>query len=134
MIVAFLGMASFFDVKSRKIPDKLTLAFFLLRLIVIPLVPISLNNVYGLLAGLFIILIPAMIVNKPMGGDIKTMAVLGFYLGFYGIAVTVFIIVALALIYYGICKLRKMKLEEIPFALFFFCGFILTLGITQYFI
>lgn len=82
-----LIMASYFDKKEFRIPNKLNLAFLIIRIALSYFVGIGLGNILGLLTGMSIILIPAIIMMKPMGGDIKMFAVLGLYLGVQNILV-----------------------------------------------
>ena len=86
-LLLLLVIASYFDEKEFRIPDKLNLTFLIVRLILSCFIGIGLGNLYGLIAGLLIILIPAMIMMKPMGGDIKMFAVLGLYLGVQNVLV-----------------------------------------------
>lgn len=123
-VLIFLLLASYFDIKYRKIPNKLNLLFFIIRFAMIPLVGFSASNIYGFLFGFFIILIPAMIVCKPMGGDIKAMAVLGLYLELLGIFVLLVGTIIVSLMYFFFEKIRGRKKVEIPFAPFFLISFI----------
>lgn len=125
LIFLFLTIASYFDFKYKKIPNKLNLSFFIIRLVLIPILKFNINNIWGLLIGFFIIFIPAMIVNKPMGGDIKAMTVLGFYLGSYSIVVLLFLIVLIGLLYFVINNYIFKRKNEVPFAPFFLIAHLL---------
>lgn len=125
LVLLFLAIASYFDIKNRKIPNELNLIFFIIRFIIIPIVGFNIGNVVGLLIGFFIIFIPAMIMNKPMGGDIKTMAVLGLYLQGYGIVFLLGILVIVSLVYTISKELILKKKIDIPFAPFFLISYIL---------
>lgn len=124
-ILSFLIIASYFDKKQMKIPNALNLAFLIVRLALIPLIGFERGNIYGLLAGLFLILIPAMIKCKPMGGDIKMMAVLGFYLGVQNILILLVGTVIFALVYYIPTILGKKEKKDVPLAPFVLSSFIL---------
>ena len=78
-VLLFCILVSYHDTITMKIPDAITKSFFILRFGLIYWIPITSGNIIGFLFGALIILIPAMIINKPMGGDIKFMAVLGAY-------------------------------------------------------
>lgn len=123
-LLVFLAIATYTDLQSMKIPDKLNIAFFVIRLILIPFVGFSIGNIVGALVGFFVLLIPAMIRMHKMGGDIKCMAVAGLYLGgyvtpiFIALSCAVFAITLLVMV-----KLRKVK--AIPFAPFFLASHII---------
>lgn len=125
VVFLLLGVASYFDSKELRIPDKLNLGFLILRLALIPFISFSWGNIYGLIVGMLIILIPAMIKNKPMGGDIKMMAVLGFYLGVQNILILLIGTVIIAIIYYIPTILGKREKKDIPLAPFVLSSFIL---------
>lgn len=125
VVFLLLGVASYFDSKELRIPDKLNLGFLILRLALIPFISFSWGNIYGLLVGLLLILIPAMIKCKPMGGDIKMMAVLGFYLVVQNILVLLIGTVIIAIIYYIPTILGKREKKDIPLAPFVLSSFIL---------
>ena len=117
-LFVFLSIASYFDIKEFRIPNKLNLSFLIGRLALIPFIRIGSGNVYGLLVGLLIILIPAMIMNKPMGGDIKMSAVLGFYLGIQNIIVLLVGTVVVSIIPAILKKRKEEARKDIPLAPF----------------
>lgn len=125
-LFVFLSIASYFDIKEFKIPNKLNLSFLIGRFVLIPFISIGLENIYGLLVGLLLILIPAMIINKPMGGDIKMSAVLGFYLGIQNIIVLLIGTVVVSIVP-AILKKRQESEErkDIPLAPFVLISFII---------
>lgn len=91
--LAFLITVAIIDKKTMKIPNKVNLIAIMTS--------VGLTTVYGLAlgtlpydlmmcftgacVGFLVIFIPAFIVNTPMGGDIKCYAVMGSFLGPYGI-------------------------------------------------
>lgn len=80
-MLLFLTVATYTDVKTLKIPNKLNGAFLIARLILIPFVGLAIGDVIGaILAGLAL-LIPAMVKMQKMAGDIKIAFVLGLYMG-----------------------------------------------------
>lgn len=117
--ITFLTIASYFDFKTRKIPDRLNLLFLIMRIGLIPLIGFNFNNLLGLVFGGLVILIPAMIMNKPMGGDIKCMAVLGFIIGIHSAFVLLITIAFTSLIYILIVNYTLKSRIEIPFAPFY---------------
>jgi len=124
IIAIFLLTASYFDIKASKIPNKLNMIIFILRLLIIPMTGFNLNSIYGLILGLLIILIPAMVKNRPMGGDIKTIAVSGFYLGVHNIFVLIAGTIIFFLIYHIPAFLNKKVIKDTPLAPFIFISFI----------
>lgn len=128
--IVFLMIASYFDIKYRKIPNKLNLICFVIRILLVPMVGFSFNNIWGLLLGFFMILIPAMIMNKPMGGDIKTVAVLGFYLGNYSIFALIAVVIIISLLYILITNCILKKKKDFPFIPFFLLAHIILFNIT----
>lgn len=132
VVSLFLVVATIYDIKFLRIPDKLNLAFFISRLLIIPWFGLSWSNLEGALLGFFVLLIPAMIKMHPMGGDIKNMTVLGL---FAGIHITI-LIIGLSCTYgliYGLSKLILAKKSGLmPFAPFFLISF-LTLFVVSFF-
>lgn len=132
-VLILLLIASYFDSKEFRIPNKLNLGFFILRFALIPLIGFSWGNIYGLIVGMLIILIPAMIKNKPMGGDIKMLGVLGLYLGVKNVLILLIGTVILAFLYFLLIYIKKESKENIPLAPFVLCSFIL-MNIVSFFI
>ena len=71
-----------------------------------------------MVAGFLLVLIPAMIKNKPMGGDIKLMAVLGFYLGVKNIFVLLAGTVGFSIIYIIPKLIKQKEIKDFPLAPF----------------
>lgn len=113
-----LLIASYFDIKHMKIPNKLNLTFLIIRLLLSFVIGIELGNLYGMVAGFLLVLIPAMIKNKPMGGDIKLMAVLGFYLGVKNIFVLLAGTVGFSIIYIIPKLIKQKEIKDFPLAPF----------------
>lgn len=103
IIILFLLFSSYTDIKELKIYDKSTIAFLIIRVILIFIpqynLPFMLTHLLGGLFGFLIFLIPAMICLLPMGGDIKLMGVLGMYLGLPTMVIFLFILCISSLIY-----------------------------------
>ena len=120
-ILMFLFLASVSDLKTLKIPDYLNRTFFLSRFLFIFWVPISTGNIMGFIIGGLIILIPAMIMLRPMGGDIKLVAVLGLWTNDAVILSSILIGIFL---FVGYAFLKKSgKKEMIAFGPFVALGF-----------
>ena len=108
-VLILLLIASYFDSKEFRIPNKLNLGCFILRFALIPLIGFSWGNICGLIVGILIILIPAMIKNKPMGGDIKMLGVLGLYLGAKNVLILLIGTVILAFLYFLLIYIKRIK-------------------------
>lgn len=128
-MVIYMAIASFYDIKYKIIPDELTITFFFLRLFAIPIMGFRVDNVSGLVVGFLLLLIPAMIANKKMGGDIKAAAITGFYYGVYGTGVFLAILCIISLAYLVVSKKIKSK-QDIPLAPFFLASHIVMLIIS----
>lgn len=125
-----LLIASYFDMKYMIIPNKLNLTFLIVRLLLSFIIGIELGNLYGLIVGFLLIFIPAMIKNKPMGGDIKLMAVLGFYLGVKNVFILLVGTVLFGFLYVIIRILIKKELKDFPFAPFILLSFVSMVAIS----
>ena len=118
-LTIFLLIATYTDVKERKIPNWLNLTFIAVRLALIPFIGFALMDGVGALFGLLVVLIPAMISNVPMGGDIKASFVLGLYLGFYLIGIFILLSGIMLAATVIISFKAKGKMVFLPFAPFF---------------
>lgn len=76
-IIMYCAFVTKYDMESMKIPNDLNKLFLMLRFLLIFWIPIRSENIIGFILGGLLILIPAMVINRPMGGDIKFCAVLG---------------------------------------------------------
>lgn len=132
-LLVFLMVATITDIRALKIPDKLNGLFFILRLALIPIIGISFNNVLGAIIGFFLLLIPAMIRMHKMGGDIKCMTVVGFYLGAYITPVFIAITCIYGLVYSLFKLFITKKKGNMPFAPFFLLTHITLWLITNLF-
>lgn len=132
-LLIFLTVATITDVRALKIPNKLNGLFFVLRLALIPIIGFSLYDIAGALIGFFVLLIPAMIRMHKMGGDIKCMTVVGFYLGLYVTPIFIAITCIYGLIFSVFKFLITKNKGNMPFAPFFLISHI-TLWIISTFI
>lgn len=125
-LIIYLSIATYFDVKYLKIPDKLTATFFILRLIFIRFIGFNIkDNLVGFYFGFFTFLIPAMIANKPMGGDIKSFATLGLYLGFKRAVAGIVCLIVTSLIAMLVKKYVLKDSKDTPLAPFFLLSVII---------
>lgn len=118
-LLVFLTVATITDIRALKIPNKLNGLFFVIRLILIPIIGFSFGNVLGAGIGFFLLLIPAMIKMHKMGGDIKCMTVVGFYLGAYITPLFIALTCIYGFIYSISMLLITKKKSNMPFAPFF---------------
>lgn len=88
--VVFILWASVTDLKTMKIRNYQNLAFFLvgLTLWIVSILDLfhtgftlGIGHFYGAIVGFLLLFIPGMILNTPMGGDIKFVTVMGFWIG-----------------------------------------------------
>ena len=105
-----LLVASWTDLKDMKIKNTHLLMFFIIRLTLIPLVPMGADHLIGLLLGFSVFFIPAMVLNVQMGGDIKIYALIGLFLGWKILIPHFIMTLIISLIIFLIKKLKKEKL------------------------
>lgn len=129
LFTTFLVIATITDIRTLKIPNKLNLTFFLVRIALIPIIGFSIYDVAGALLAFFALLIPAMVKMHKMGGDIKCATVIGLYAGF--VLTSVFLL--LACLYFILFQLIRMILginvKMLPFAPFFLAANITLMAI-----
>lgn len=138
IITCFLLFNAITDYKYHLIYNKSNLLLLISRIIfgisIIPLpysLNLNINNIYGLFIGGLIILIPAVIFIFCAGGDIKLMAVIGFFLGIYVLIpiASLSILLYFSYIIFMYIKNKKNinKKKEYPFAPFVFISNIILL-------
>ncbi|MBP1308771.1 Flp pilus assembly protein protease CpaA [Paenibacillus sp. 1182] len=125
LFTLYLFIATIIDVKFRKIPNKLNLGFVLVRLILIPWFPFSILDLIGAVIAFIALLIPAMVKNHKMGGDIKMAGVVGLYMGMYLVPIFILLACIYFMVYVGMNK------RMLPFAPFFLASHI-TLMVAYY--
>ncbi len=119
--VVILIFTSFYDLRTKTIPDIIHLLIFLIALIKVDLAPSILGFIFVPLP----FLIPALMKENSIGGgDIKFMAVSGFLLGFKrGVLASIIgliLAVIVSSIYYKVNKIDKS--ESFPLAPFLSIG------------
>ena len=133
-VAIFMIMASVNDAKEMKIPNKLNYTMIILRLMFAGMLPITGEHILGFILGGALIMIPAMILLKPMGGDIKFSAALGFWVGDVSILLTL-IFAVIMFLFYGI-KIKKLDMKKsLAFAPFMSIAYVLVaiIGVAIYF-
>ncbi|WP_257985745.1 prepilin peptidase [Bacillus sp. M6-12] len=123
ILTLFLGIATYTDMKSMKIPNKLNLTFGIIAIGIIPFMDYStseiISRITGSLFGFFVLLIPAMIKMHKMGGDIKCIAVVGLYLGFFQVPIFLVLACISGMVYIYFRFRTGKPIGNMPFAPFF---------------
>lgn len=123
-VAIFMVMASVNDAKEMKIPNKLNYSMMMFRLMFAAVYPIGGEHILGFLLGGALIMIPAMILLKPMGGDIKFSAALGFWVGDVSILLTL-VFAVIMFLFYGI-KIKRLDMKKsLAFAPFMSIGYVI---------
>lgn len=108
----------FIDYKTKKIPNNINFTMLISRILLIPFLGLSWEHLLGGLIGFLIILLPAMLANQPMGGDIKMAGILGLYVG--PNLIVLFTILSFSLLYVLMYVMfKKEKTITIPVAPFY---------------
>lgn len=123
ILTIFLGIATYTDIKSLKIPNKLNLAFGIIAIAIMPIMDYStfeiISRITGSIVGFFALLIPAMIKMHQMGGDIKAMTVIGLFIGVFNIPIFLALACITAVAYIFIRFKQGKLVGNVPFAPFF---------------
>lgn len=110
MLFSICTILSTVDIRIRKIPNELVLmTLFIGGAFLITGQPIT-NigvNIFGLLIGFIIFLLPAMIGKGAGWGDVKYAAAVGFCLGVYGIISAIMIMTFFLMIYASYLMVRR---------------------------
>lgn len=135
IMTIFLGVATYTDIKYLKIRNSLNLTFAIIAIVLIPFFGFSWGEVFSKLGGsafgFFALLIPAMIRNHKMGGDIKAMAVLGLYLGVYIVPVFMALASLTGVVYLYIRFISNKSIGNFPFAPFFLASHLILFIISM---
>ncbi|MCL2365920.1 MAG: prepilin peptidase [Oscillospiraceae bacterium] len=138
MVLIFGCIAAIFDMKTRRIPNKLVLAMLITWLLIIKpklvfdtdaaLVYLESSALGLLVSGGMFVLVYFLSRKGLGGGDVKFMAVVGLYMGFGGVISVILIGSILAAITGGTLILFKKirRKDPIPLAPFLLIGIALT--------
>ena len=126
-VFIYMIYASFYDSWTLTIPNRLNYCMMWLRLLIMPAFAIVFQLAFGFMIGGALILIPAMIILKQMGGDIK-FAALGLWAGDVSILVTMVFALISFVIYAGVIKKVNMK-KSIAFSPFISLSYMIVLFI-----
>lgn len=124
LVAAFLFLfciaASYTDLKQMRISDDVNFFAMASGIIFHAIFMKNINAVFGALAGFLILLIPAVIINARMGGDIKFCTGLGAWIGPMSL-IPVLSVAVVVFTAYAVLTKHKMN-EAIPFAPFLSSG------------
>lgn len=136
VVLLFCLVATYTDIATMKIPNKLNALFAVTTTVLFAILPLingdwrfALNSLLGGVAGFILLLIPAVVTGFKMAGDIKFIGAFGIAIGIQGIVPFLLLASALNLGTNGILiafKKSNMK-KTIPFAPFFLAAFLITL-------
>lgn len=135
-LLLFLIAATYTDLKSLKIPNKLNAVLAMGNVLIFVVYPLiakdltsSLNAIGASATGFIALLIPAVVTGFKMAGDIKFIGALGFALTPISMVAFLAVSVVLNAVTNGLLIVTKRKTFEavIPFAPFFASSFILLL-------
>ena len=150
ILLGFVVWAGVFDFKHLKITNRLNQVFLATGLALmlvhflenhlglptwIPSLAFGWSNIGGLIAGFLFLFIPGFIKGHSMGGDIKHVTVLGFWIGFDPLLLVLIVAtVGNALYWYGAFNVWKEfgKNTLMPFAPFFGLGLAVVFGIGYF--
>lgn len=129
ILTIFLGVATYTDIKYLKIRNSLNLTFAIIGIGLIPFFDFSWGEVFsklgGSVFGFVALMIPAMIRNHRMGGDIKAMTVLGLYLGIYITPVFIALASLSGMAYLYMRFASNKVVGNFPFAPFFLASHVI---------
>lgn len=139
ILISSLVLLAYIDFKKKIIPNKILLAMLILRLILIGIEALLYRNmIYSILISSFLglivgggaFLLVAFILKNSVGmGDIKLVAIIGFYVGIENLFSCVICSLLISLIC-GVALILAKKINSkdmIPFAPFLMLGTFITL-------
>lgn len=127
LFLAYVYYSGIVDKAKFIIPQKISLLFFLIRLSLFFIYPISLDNILGCILPFLLFWIIAALLNHNMGGDIKFMGVIGLWLGLeLTIVVTLLAIILISLVTLYEQFVAKTK-YQIPYGYFVLISSVLVL-------
>lgn len=121
LITSLFMWASYTDIKENKVRNKMCLFYAGLRLVVLPLYPITVHTILGGIIGFLLLFLPAFILNTShMAGDIKFSAVLGLWMG--GVPMLFGLLLGTTIFIITVIIRKKGLLGIMPFAPFISIG------------
>lgn len=124
-ISILLGIGSYMDIKTREIPNWISVIFAMTAVI-----NFRLDNLWGLIV-VVIFFSVALATGKIGGGDVKLIAALSVVCGLWGsFALLLFAQISMLIFYAGnyiLCKINgKTADKSLPFVPFIFIGYLVT--------
>ena len=129
VVFTYLVLITYTDIKEQRIPDHINLAMIVIRLVLFMLMPQYGIDIIWTVLIIVSTLIPAMVANKPMGGDLKALAVLSLYMGQDVIGFAL-VFMAVGLVLGSAYSAMKGDIKTVmPMAPFMLLSYILCIGI-----
>ncbi len=124
-VTILLGIGSFLDIKTREIPNWVSIIVALTAVI-----NFRLENLWGLIVAVIFFSV-ALATGKIGGGDVKLIAALSIICGLWGsFALLLFAQISMLIFYAGNCIFRKINggtaSKSLPFVPFIFIGYLVT--------
>ncbi len=124
-ISILLGIGSYKDIKTREIPNWISVIVAMTAVI-----NFRLENLWGLIVAVIFFSV-ALATGKIGGGDVKLIAALSVVCGLWGsFALLLFAQISMLIFYAGNCIFRKINggtaSKSLPFVPFIFIGFLVT--------
>ena len=122
-ISILLGIGSYMDIKTREIPNWISVIVAMTAVI-----NFRLENLWGLIVSVIFFSV-ALATGKIGGGDVKLIAALSIVCGLWGsFALLLFAQIAMLIFYAGNCIFRKINggtaSKSLPFVPFIFIGYL----------
>ena len=122
-ISILLGIGSFLDIKTREIPNWVSVIIAITAII-----NFRLENLWGLIVAVIFFSV-ALATGKIGGGDVKLIAALSVVCGLWGsFALLLFAQISMLIFYAGNCIFRKINggtaSKSLPFVPFIFIGYL----------
>ena len=122
-ISILLGIGTFLDIKTREIPNWISVIVAMTAVI-----NFRLENLWGLIVSVIFFSV-ALATGKIGGGDVKLIAALSIVCGLWGsFALLLFAQIAMLIFYAGNCIFRKINggtaSKSLPFVPFIFIGYL----------
>lgn len=124
----FMWIACYTDMLELKIYNKFNILMLVVRLMLFPIFPITMNMVLGGIFVFLVFLISAMITFDSIGGDIKFGGNVGLWIGFIPSILLILITMISNLIFRAVTKNRK----TIPLAPFFYFSYLMLFCLLSY--
>ena len=122
-ILALLGIGSYKDIKTREIPNWISIA-----VLIAAIFNFNLQNLWGIIVAVIFFSV-ALATGKIGGGDVKLVAALSVVCGLWGSFALLLFAQIFMLIFYAVnyvfCKINgKTASQSLPFVPFIFIGYL----------